>query len=636
MKLALLPIGIALMSLAAFAKDIKYPVSAIPEALKKNVNVVVREDETIFKINSKKSSTVHFHYAATIFNTNGKDYAEHVISYDKKSKVRNLKAVVYDAEGGVIKKLKTTEIIDRSAVDGATLFSDDRIKYFDLSQGSYPYTIEYEYDIDYDFLYWINGSTVIGEEKKSVEHFTYQLIYPSDLKPRYKTNNIDIKPLVSQVSDNVESTTWKLDNIPPIQIEPLAPEATFTMSIKAAPSVFEYDGYGGSMSSWEDMGKWLQTLNEGRNVLPEETKKKVHELTAGLKTKEEKAKVLYEYMQSKTRYVSIQLGIGGWQPFDAVTVDKTGYGDCKALSNYMITLLEEAGIKATYSVIYAGAGRKGIDPLFASVSGNHIIVAMPNEKDTTWLECTSQTAPFGYLGTFTDNRYALLVTENGGKLAKTIRYAGNVNLQSTAADVYLDATGNAKAKVTSSYSGLQYENGNLDNVVDLSTEDQKKWIQNNLEITTFVVNDFTIASKKAKIPTATVAANLTLNKYASVSNKRIFMTPNLMNRWSYIPEKVESRKSPFVLRMAFTDVDTIRYHIPESIYPEFLPSDTKIESRFGTYEAGFKLDAGSLIYTRKMTRKDGEFPPEAYQELIDFYKSVNKADNTKLVFLNKT
>jgi hypothetical protein len=133
-----------------------------------------------------------------------------------------------------------------------------------------------------------------------------------------------------------------------------------------------------------------------------------------------------------------------------------------------------------------------------------------------------------------------------------------------------------------------------------------------------------------------VKVDLTLNKYASVSNKRIFMTPNLMNRSSFIPQKVENRKTPFVLRMGYTDIDTIRYHIPESIYPEFLPADSKFTSRFGTYESGFKLEQGSLIYFRKMIRKDGEFPAEAYQELIDFYKSINKADNAKLVFLSKT
>lgn len=625
-----------LMALMTEAKDIKYPVSSIPEALKKNVNVVIREDETIVRILSRKSSTVHIHFVATIFNANAQDYATRYVYYDKHRKVRDLKAFVYNAEGALTKKLKSSEIADHSAFDGISLFTDNRIKVIDISSASYPYTVEYEYDIDYGYLYSIDGSTVISSEKMSVEHFTYEVSYPLDLRPRFKTSNINVEPVVKS-TDNIESTTWKLSNVLPIDIEPLAPPSSYVMEIDVAPSVFEFDGYVGNMSSWDELGKWQGLLNKGRDVLPEETRKKVREMTAGLKTNEEKAKVLYEYMQSKTRYVSIQLGIGGLQPFDAATVDKTGYGDCKALSNYMVTLLKEAGIPAFYCIVHGDSrGRSTIDPKFPSGAGNHIIVAMPNGQDTTWLECTNQRIPFGFIGKFTDNRYAILTTENGAKPVKTTYYPGDINVQARSADIQLDAAGNAKAKVTTTYTGLRYENGGLDDVISLSGDEHKKWIQSNTDIPTFVVNSFTIKDKKAKIPSATVQLDLTLNKYASVSNKRIFLTPNLMNRSSFIPEKVEARKAPFILRTATTDIDTIRYHIPESIYPEFLPPDTKITSRFGTYEAGFKLEQGSLLYIRRMTRKEGEFPPEAYQELIDFFKGVNKADNTKLVFLNKT
>lgn len=144
MKRGFLTICLVVLVLATYAKDIKYPVSAIPEALKKNVNVVVREDETIFKILSRKSSTVHFHFAATIFNGNAQDLASHEVYYDKKTKVRDLKAYVYNSEGELIKKLKASEIMDRSAFDGFSLFTDNRMKMFDLSQGSYPYTVEFE------------------------------------------------------------------------------------------------------------------------------------------------------------------------------------------------------------------------------------------------------------------------------------------------------------------------------------------------------------------------------------------------------------------------------------------------------------------------------------------------------------
>ena len=48
----------------------------------------------------------------------------------------------------------------------------------------------------------------------------------------------------------------------------------------------------------------------------------------------EKAKIVYKYMQEKTRYISVQVGIGGFKPMLAKDVDRLGYGDCKALSNY--------------------------------------------------------------------------------------------------------------------------------------------------------------------------------------------------------------------------------------------------------------------------------------------------------------
>jgi hypothetical protein len=84
------------------------------------------------------------------------------------------------------------------------------------------------------------------------------------------------------------------------------------------------------------------------------------------------------------------------------------------------------------------------------------------------------------------------------------------------------------------------------------------------------------------------------------------------------------------------DSDTIVYTIPESIYPEFVPPAIKHTSRFGTYEATFALDQGKLVYVRRLSIKEGEFPPETYQEYIDFHRNVSKADNIKLVFLSKT
>ena len=121
-------------------------------------------------------------------------------------------------------------------------------------------------------------------------------------------------------------------------------------------------------------------------------------------------------MQDNTRYISVQYGIGGWEPENAMAVDQLGYGDCKALTNYTMALLKTQGIDSYYTVLYGGV-KRDMNPEFTMMQGNHAILNVPTEDSTDiWLECTSQTNPFNYLGDFTDDRYALRIGENGGEI----------------------------------------------------------------------------------------------------------------------------------------------------------------------------------------------------------------------------
>lgn len=614
----------------------KYPANSIPEDMTQGMYAVVRESESRFYIDNRGQSSQYVRKVITILNSKANYLAEITVDYDKLKKVDVFKASVYDAAGNQIKKLKQNEIIDQSAISGFSLFEDNRIKRADLSQPTYPYTIEYEYSVTMRYLYSIPDFYLYTDDEVTTQRETFAIIYPRELKPRYQLFKIE-SPKISTEADKRESMTWTFENTKPLKFERLSPNTDKVVpNIKVAPGLFEYEGYAGSMGSWTHYGQWIAQLNNGRDVLPEATKQKVREITKNLTTTEEKTKALYAYLQGKTRYVSIQLGIGGLQPFNATTVDQTGYGDCKALSNYMVALLKEAGVRAYYATIMAGDNAPDVTVDFPGHQANHAIVAVPNNTDTLWLECTNQTVPFAYLGRFTGDRKALLVTEGGGKLVHTTRYPGKQNLQTRSAVVDVARTGDAKAKVQTTYSGLQYENGGLDFILNNQYDEQKKWIQKNTSIPNFDVTSFTMINKKDKIPSAIVKAELDLRRFATVSGKRIFLTPNLMNRSTAIPEKLESRRTNVVLKSAYSHVDTIRYRLPEGIYPEFMPSPLKFNSRFGEYEATFTLDQDNLIYIRKLKVNKGEFPPESYNELVDFYRNLNKADNTKMVFLSKT
>jgi hypothetical protein len=613
--------------------DPKYPVSEISPELLKNVNAVVRKDEMVFTILAKDKAKLYSYYAITILNQKAKDFAERVLAYDKLRKIKDIKASVYDATGKQIKRLKANEVSDQSAFDGYTLFSDDRLKIIDLAQTVYPYTVEIEYEEEYNFLFYIDGSEIIPDEKVSVERFSYTLKFPKELEPRYKLLNIEGQPKKETV-DGFESVTWSFKNLLPMKREPHSP--SHFPEIIAAPVQFQFDRYAGSLSSWNDFGQWISLLNKGRNKLPEETVAAMRKLSEAKATREEKIKAVYEYVQNKTRYVGIQLGIGGYQPFEATTVDVNGYGDCKALSNYTVSLLETIGIKSHYALIKAGPAYNGLREDFPSSQFNHAIVAVPNGKDTIWLECTSQTNPFGYQGKFTGDRKALLITDNGAAIVNTTKYPVEQNLQSRKADVTFDLSGNAVATVQTAYSGLQYENDNLDYILTNHKEDQKKWLQKHIEIPSFEIRSFTMQNKKARNPEANIEMVLDLKRFATVNGKRIFVNPNLMNRLSYVPEIVEQRKTPVVLRSGAVDVDTIVYHFNDQIYPEALPKPIKLSSKYGEYQANFTASNGTLIYTRRVKYNKGEFPAESYNEMVEFYRNVSKADNTKVVFLNKT
>lgn len=616
--------------------DPKYPVSTIPEHLATHVNAVFREDHLTFKIHSRSKASYVVRQVITIMNPKGKHYATEIVGYNKLSKIKDINGTVYDAFGKQIKRLKTSEIYDQSAYDGFSLYSDSRFKMIDLTQGSYPYTVEFEYEVELKYLFYIPGFELISEEGVSIENSSYSLHYPADLAPRVKTFNTEVKPLTATTTEGLMSLIWKFNNIPSIAFEPHSLRKNFITRITAAPSQFEYDNYSGTMNSWDEFGKWILSLNKGRNNLPEASKKKIHELTKQYTTTEDKVRAVYQYLQSRTRYVSIQLGIGGYQPFEAALVDETGYGDCKALSNYTVAMLETIGIKAHYVLIQAGEEHVDLDVDFPSPQFNHAIVAVPNGADTIWLECTSQTNPFGYQGSFTGDRKALAITETGARVVNTIRYTAEQNLRSRSAEVRVDLSGDATASILSTYSGLQYENGDLHTRLSNQYDEQKKWIHNNTNIPTFDIVSFSMSDKKEKVPSAEVKLDLNLKRYASVSGKRIFFTPNLMSRSTYIPPRMDNRKTNVIRKVAYLDVDTIRYQLPEGVYPEFVPAPLNVTNRFGEYQINYKLEEGSLIYTRRLKMNKGEFSPESYSELVEFFKTINKADNTKLVFMSKT
>ena len=625
---------IFILSLLAFSqlKAQDYSAASIPDELKEGMDAVTRSYTGEFEILSIDKARFHMKRVITIINKKGNHNALLRVFYDDLRNVNSLEAYKYDLNGERIEKIKKSDFNDESAVSGS-FFDDSRIMWYDLRQDQFPYTIEIEYEVTYKYLYSIPDWHFIDAYDESVESSSYTVKSPIDLKPRFRTFNVNDPEILED--DKSFSATWSEKNIQAISYEPYSsPLSDITPKVLLSPSKFEFEGYQGDMSTWDGVAKWQNSLNAGRDKLPKETVNKVLEMTAGM-SDYYKIKTIYEYMQSNTRYVSLQLGIGGFQPFTAQFVDEEGYGDCKALSFYTQSLLKAAGITSYYTWVHAGSNPPKIDLDFPNDTFNHIILCVPNNGDTIWLECTNQEVPFGFLGDFTSDREVFVIKENGGEIVRTPSYGPNDNVQLIKSEVELFEDGNARIKSNIFYSGLKYDN--VMGVILSGKENQKKWLEKNIKISSFIMEDFEFTNNKLILPTAQLNVSLVARNLTSRSGTRYFLQPNLMNQNTFIPNKNSDRKRVISIDYPISERDSIIYKLPENHMVEAFFDPIQIESQFGSYKAEIsRLDGDKVLYRREFIQQKGEFDPDTYDEFADFHKQVVRADKKRISLKKKT
>ncbi len=401
-----------------------------------------------------------------------------------------------------------------------------------------------------------------------------------------------------------------------------------------APSDFEVQGYKGNMSTWENYGKFINQLLVGRDALPQDIKKKVHDLTDNLKDPRQKVYALYDYMQKNTRYISIQLGIGGWQPFAADFVATKRYGDCKALSNYMVALLKEAGITGKYVEIWAGSNAPNLVEEFPCSQGDHVISCVPLGHDTIWLECTSQTVSPDFMGSFTGGRKAILIDENGGHIVKTPTYSAAQNIQCRVVNASISEEGNLDAEVNTNYTGIKQEYPH-DVMVELSGEQREKYLNSLFHLPTYKVDKSHYEEQKGTIPIVSEYLHVLSPNYASVSGKRLFVNPDLFDRSGSRLPADSVRNYDFVDDEAFTDIDSITIKVPAGYQPEAIPENINIDSKFGKYSAAVKVSPDKIVYYRRYEESVNHFPPKDYPDLVKFYERLYKADHNRIVLVKK-
>jgi transglutaminase-like putative cysteine protease len=560
-----------------------------------------------------------------INNRNGEKYCDVEIFFDKSDPLSRFSAWIADTNGIVIRELKKQDYKDENETDDNTLYQDDFVRKFTLKHNVYPYCIGYTYQsVSKQFLGIAQWSPVIDTDVPTRKaRLTVQ--YPDNYQLHIFEKNITSFPAAQ--SAGYSSRSWNTSYNGSLKKEAYCPAFwNFLPFVKIIPVLFTY-GIGGSTDTWQTFGEWQYNLNQGLDELPLSEREKISYLTSQIKDKKEVIKVLYHYLQDNTRYVNVSLGIGGMKPYPAEYVSNNKYGDCKALTNYMKALLHYAGIESYYSTIYASGQPREVITEIPGQQFNHVILAVPLGNDTLWLENTSNTNPFGYTGTYTQNRQALLVDAGKSKLVRTPSLKEKDVQVTTRMEFFLDFEGNAKTNLSFNYRGDKFETYNS-LYTQYNHDIQNTYVHDHMPFQAFELNDWTLVKKDRD--------DLNILLKSSVSVKRVLKVIGSERYFSILPSDIpdfttpKSRKLPVQLPYPLYMTDTLIYHLPFT-GKVVLPDSINREGKFGLYHLKFRCDGNTITVFRNFLIYAGNISLTEYNDFYSFLTSIKTDEKRKIL-----
>lgn len=593
-------------------------------------NSVIADARTEILCKSATQSVEKESRTIVVLNRNGLDAAQFVVGCDMFRSLQKFSGEILNASGQSVRKIKKSEL--QKSEYSSSLTTDDYIYYYECNFPSFPFTVKYEWEIKCN-----NG--LIGYPNffpqtdflQAVEHASYRIELPASQECRFRklnTQGKDIEVKESTGPDGQQVIEVSATKLPPIVSEPFGPDfSELCPRVYFAPSAFKFDKSEGDMSTWQKYGEWQYNLLNGRDQLTEPFRLKLHEMTSHCSTDREKIKTIYDYLRKTTRYVSIQLGIGGLQPIPAADVCRTGFGDCKGLSNYTRAMLKELGIPSTYTVISTTNER--LLPDFASANQmNHVILQVPLPQDTLWLECTNPSLPFGYVHRSIAGHDALLIEPTGGKLHRLPTYPDSLNTQRTTATITLSPSAEARMDVSQTSSLFQYEVES--GIAHLEPNKQKDRLRSDITLSQATIQNLQIDECKEATPSLTVRYSAASNQYGQRTGNRLFIPTNVFRKSFSVPS-VSRRTQPIHIDYGYADTDSIRIQLPDGYAIEGIPQTIDLKSKFGNFRSSIRIDGKEAIVLHHLFMRKGVYAPEDYPAFIDFRKQVARQYGAKIV-----
>jgi len=586
-------------------------------------HALVKKYDTHISLNNKKI-IVNTEVEILINSPKGTNYAE--VDIYSEDKLKDIQASLEDVLGNQIRKLKKKDLKYSNAFSYSSFHTDGIYTSFSLIHNQYPHILKYSYSFEIKNYIHLYNWLPTYKFDDNIEEATLSATLPDGFLFKTIENKIDTSFTIYNETNTEITYYWKVFNPKYPKTERFSPhEYSLSPRVEIIPEKFHY-GLDGSTESWQTFGNWLYQLNDKLDQLTVDEKLRVHQLTDTISNERDKIKVLYHYMQDNTRYINVSLELGGLQTYPAEYVCYNKYGDCKALTNYMKALLKEAGIKSNYTIVYADTNPVRIKEEYPSNQFNHVILCVPQPNDTIWLECTDSTAPFNYLGSFTQNRKALLIEKNNSKLVHTPVMTTEQCKNNFSTTVTVNTQGVSIIHSNALLKGSTYEF--FKQMGNKIPESQQPDVLDRINLIKGV--DFTEihhSIPNRDICIAKLSFSAQIPNLAEKMGNKILIRP--IHSYSFKMEKPEKRTQPVVINMPIVRSDTILYQCDQPIKSLKGLTNCDLATPLGSYRKKVQTYDKTIAVIRDIIIYAGAYSNENYNEFYSFIKKINQFENQK-------
>jgi hypothetical protein len=453
----------------------------------------------------------------------------------------------------------------------------------------------------------------------------YILDVPAGYQPRIVENNLTFRRR-EQERNGRRVYTWAVHDLPRIE-----PERFMALDSNKVYMSLDFAG----RTEWADVARWYAGLSADRYALTPEIEARLAEVVKGARTLDDSLRAVHRWVAQDFRYVSLSLGIGGYQPRPPAEVLRTQYGDCKDKATLFIALARRMGVNA-YPVLLNSYG--GADASLPSISQfNHMIAAVERpEGGYTFLDLTAELIPWGETSPSYQGAFGLLVHPDGrGEPVTFPRDEPSRNRMESLLAGELAEDGTFKGTFSTTSTGsLQY--GLRGAFSSRITPRDRQEITRNMAQNVFEgAHGDSLEIFDGKDLRAQPRTRLWLSggRAATPSGGTLILTlpfGNGANR--ELIAELEARDEPRRFDIDVADVigpvETVteyRVTLPEG-YHARLPRNVVAESAFGRYTAEFSQQGRELRVVRRATGRRGTEPKERMPELLTFLRDMSKDD----------